>query len=70
MFLRQILRRHPCRLGWDSIKRLRFDGEGQRFVLSLPDSWFVTYRVIPDCEASSGTVEFIDVRHFSTDFGS
>jgi hypothetical protein len=50
---------HPCSIDSKRVTRLKFDGEGDRFVLLLPSDWTVAYRVSPECAAESGDVHFL-----------
>ena len=58
---------HPCKVDRKNLTRMKFhDGNGDRFVLVLPKGWVVPFRVVPDCSADEGFVEFIDAQRLET----
>lgn len=66
-FLSRITVQHPCDLKSRSLTKIGFDGDGDRFLLMLPHGWYVVFRVVPNCRAKSGTVEFLDATRFPDD---
>lgn len=51
---------HPCHLHFPSTTKIKAVA-GDVFVLHLPDHWWITFRVLPDCTAIDGVVRFLGV---------
>ena len=59
-FLSRIQQEHPCRLESPITTPVRFS-TGADFALHLLAGWYVIYRVLPDCNAETGSVRFLEV---------